>query len=153
MKAILLLVISLAAVSCAEYSGATYAAPTTSNAPYYSGNGDAGGATDPARGRVISEFKARTFMTDFKAARFGPRGATVAGQNQSKVPIKLLNTGERIAAGVVAGKLAEAVSNNGSAEVINASDNALKTTQAKEATKQLSIQTGAATEALRIAKP
>ena len=73
--------------------------------------------------------------------------------NSEAVPIRTIDGAVTYGAAALTSNLAEAVSNNGSAEVINASNNALKTTQAKEATKQLSIKAGAATEALKIAKP
>jgi hypothetical protein len=153
VKALLLIVVCLSAVSCAEYSGATYAAPTSTNTPYYAGNGDASGAVDPARGRVISEYKAKTFMTDLKAGKFGPKGSTIAGQNQSKVPLSAIRTAGTIGVSAITNGMLETINNNATTVELGSQATQASIAAGKEATKQLSIQTGAATEALKIAKP
>lgn len=143
MKSILLVTL-LAALfpSCAEYEGATYA-----------GNGDAGGGTGVIHSGITSYYRSRTFMTDLKAGSFSARKAVVSGQNQSKVPLSAIRTAGTVAGGMIAANLSEAVSNNGSKEVINASNNALAATQAKEATKQAANAGKTAVDLAKIAKP
>ena len=135
MRILLLLVTCLSLVSCAEYSGATYA-----------GNGDAGG------GSKLTEYRARTFMTDLKAGSFTARKAVVSGQNQSKVPLSAIRTAGTVASGMIAANLSEAISNNGSHEVINASNNAATIATEKEVTKRAATAGGQALELAKIPK-
>ncbi len=121
MRILLALLVCITCVSCAEYKGATY-----------SGNGDAGGGK-------LTEYSARTFMTDLKAGSFTARKAVVSGQNQTKVPLAIVRTIGTVAAASITANLSEAISSNGSHEVINASNNAAAIAAEKEATKRAAL--------------
>ena len=108
--------IALLFCSCAEYSGATYA----------------------ANGGKTGEYMAKTFMTDLQAGKFSKSGAVVAGQNQSKVPLSAIRTAGTVATAIgMANALADQtaiLSNNSTKEVLGAQ-------QAGTAAKQIESNT------------
>jgi hypothetical protein len=97
MKTLALLLSVLLGVSCAKYSGATYAG-----------------------GSITSEYEAITVMTDITAAKFGPRGTTIAGQNQSRVPISAIRAATTLGTASILAGTQELLSNNSTKEVLGA---------------------------------
>jgi hypothetical protein len=80
MKTFALLVSLFISVSCAEYSGASYA----------------------ANGNKTGEYMAKTFMTDLGAGKFTKSGAVVANQNQTKVALSAIRTAGTVATTIAA---------------------------------------------------
>jgi hypothetical protein len=63
-------------------------------------------------------YKATFVMTDFKAYQQSADQITMTGVKQSTVPVQVLRTGERVAAGVLAADVANTLSGNSTAEVL-----------------------------------
>lgn len=125
MKAILLISLVLMLPSCAQIKGNS----------------------------ITGEYSATFVMTDVGAYSQTSKRAVMSKMNQSKVALSAIRTVGVYGGALVAGNLAEAVSQHGSNEVINASNNAAAGIAAKEATKQAAISAKSAEELARIAKP
>lgn len=123
MKHLLLLFLSLP--SCAEFTGNS----------------------------ITGDYHAVIVMTDLGAFSQTSKKVVATKVNQSKVPLSAIRTAGTLGATAITTGALEAANANATAVDITNSNNAAAGVAAKEATKRLSIETNAATEALKIAKP
>ena len=111
MKTALLMVVLLTQ-ACAYRSGATYNGPD-----------------------LASKWTDITVGTDLDNAEGGATGYKLAKQNQSTVANKVVTVGGQAIAGYIGADVIKSVTNSNNAVTTAESANALKATQAKEATK------------------
>lgn len=86
-------------------------------------------------GQLASRYRDLTIGVDLEGAETTATGMKIAKQDQSKVANQFVKTGGQAIAGYIGADVIKSVTNSNNAVTTAESANALKATQAKEATK------------------